>query len=96
CATCYFLQNDPIKGFYCNKDKHVWGFFDRGLDWGVWEPDTVYIALPLPKVTTKLLRQYAHQDNQNEFIREYRRVNPGRSLKEAKEDFEFMKKKLLF
>ena len=47
CSKCVFLMVDSIYGFYCTQDKEKWGDFHRGLDWGAWEPDSIYLELPL-------------------------------------------------
>ena len=87
CANCVHLAVDRIHGFHCTKDAHKWGDLHRGLDWGAWEPDGVYIELPLPKVTTKKLSICARNNDLVEFVKEHRRVNPGLSVKEAQADF---------
>lgn len=87
CAKCVYLGVDRIYGFHCCKDADKWGDFHRGLDWGSWEPDCIYLQLPLPKVTTKELSLYARQDDVISFIKEYRRINPGFTIEEAKADF---------
>lgn len=87
CMRCWYLRMDSIHGFYCTKDAAIWGDFHRGLDWGTWEPDEIYLELPLPKVTTKALSRFAKQNDALAFIKEHRRVNPGLSLKEAQDDF---------
>lgn len=87
CAKCVYLAVDSIYGFHCTKDPEKWGDFHRGLDWGQWEPDDIYLELPLPKVTTRALSMFARCDDLIGFIMEHRRVNPGLSIKEAKADF---------
>lgn len=87
CTICVFLAVDRIHGFHCTKDSDKWGDFHRGLDWGAWEPDFVYLELPLPKVTTKELSLYARQNDKMSFIKEHRRINPGLSIEEAIADF---------
>lgn len=87
CSTCVYLAVDRTSGFNCRKDAQKWGRFGRGLDWGAWEPDVVYLELPPPKVTTKALAVYAKAGDLIEFIKEYRRVNPGLSIEEAKDDY---------
>lgn len=87
CAKCYFLAVHPIYGFHCTKDADKWGDFHRGLDWGAWAPDCIYLELPPPKITTKVLSRFANQNNLLAFIKEHRRINPGLSLEEAKSDF---------
>ncbi len=87
CANCVHLGIDRIYGLHCTKASDKWGDFHRGLDWGAWQPDYVYLELPLPKVTTKELSQFAHHDDMVAFIKEYRRINPGLSIEEAKVDF---------
>jgi len=82
------LAFDRIRGFICTKDKEKWGSCYRGLDWGTWAPDTIYLQLPAPKVTTKPLAAFASQNDLTAFIREHRRVNPGLSMEEAKADFQ--------
>ena len=102
CASCNFLKVDRIRDFICTKDKDRWGDFPRGLDWGDWKPDLksycINLQLPLPKVSTPALTQYARNDDIVEFIKEDRRINPGISVEEAKADFkhfrEIMKKYL--
>lgn len=88
CATCVHLECDRVHGFFCSKDREKWGDFHRSLDWGAWAPDFVYLELPLPKVTTMDLSRFAYQNDLVAFVREYRRINPGSSLAEAREDFE--------
>ena len=87
CRTCHFLSISKFFGFYCSQDKEKWGDLHRGLDWGAWKPNSIYLELPPPKVTTKALSDCVSNDNQLEFIKEYRRVNPGLSIKEAKLDY---------
>lgn len=87
CQTCVHLEVDRIHGFFCAKDREVWGDFHRGLDWGAWAPDEVYLELPSPKLTTRELSRCAWRDDLVGFVREYRRINPGISLAEAREDF---------
>jgi hypothetical protein len=88
CASCRFLELNSISGFICRKDRNKWGDFQRGLDWGTWEPDFIYLELPAPKLTTKALMQYAYKNDLLKFIKEYRRINPGLSIEEAKNDFQ--------
>jgi hypothetical protein len=59
CAKCVFLAIDRVYGFHCTKDADKWGDFHRGLDWGAWEPDFIYVELPQPKVTTRDLSPFA-------------------------------------
>jgi hypothetical protein len=88
CARCVFLGVDRIHGFHCRKDAEKWGDFHRGLDWGTWSPDYIYLELPLPKVSTRELSRLAHANDLLAFVQEHRRINPGLSLEEAKTDFE--------
>lgn len=94
CARCSFLFRDGIFGFTCKKDPEKWGKFHRGLDWGHWSPDRFFIELGLPKQTTKALVDHAHTNDLLEFIKEYRRINPARSMAEAKKDFADMRNRL--
>jgi hypothetical protein len=94
CTTCRFLNIDSIDGFHCGKDSEIWGDFHRGLDWGAWSPDRIYLELPAPKITTRVLSECAHQNDLIGFIKEHRRVNPGFSLEEAKTDFAFFRDKI--
>jgi hypothetical protein len=92
CSRCVFLAVDAIRGFHCTKDADKWGDFPRGLDWGTWEPDCVYLELPPPRVTTRQLSRLAHEDDLVAFIKEHRRINPGLSIGEAKSDFEYFRR----
>ena len=87
CAGCRFLVHDSIAGFTCHKDRDKWGDFRRGLDWEAWSPDQVYVELPHPKLTTRALVNCAHDEDLKGFVVEYRRINPGLSMNEAREDF---------
>ncbi len=87
CAKCRFLFSHPIFGFTCRKDEEKWGQCYRGLDWGAWSPDTIYLELPQPKVTTKALVRFAREGDLASFVIEHRRINPGLSLAEARSDF---------
>jgi hypothetical protein len=87
CATCAHLVLDQIHGLHCSKDSTKWGDFHRGLDWGTWQPEQIYLQLPPPKVTTEALSQHAYKDDLVAFIKEHRRINPGLSIEEAKADF---------
>jgi hypothetical protein len=87
CSDCGFLKFDRIHGFDCLKDINKWGDLHRGLDWGTWQPDGIYLQLPHPKVTTKQLSTFAQKNNLVEFIKEHRRINPGLSIEETKVDF---------
>lgn len=91
CVSCSYLQFERVRGFICGKDKHVWGRFPRGLDWGTWEPGMVYLQLPLPKVTTRDLALHARKNDLIEFIKEHRRWNPGLSMQVAREDFQYFR-----
>jgi hypothetical protein len=71
----------------CTKDSDKWGDCDRGFDWGDWEPDTIVVRLPSPKVTTQELREHAIKDNFVSFVAEYRKINPGFTIGEAEKDF---------
>ncbi len=87
CVTCKFLAHDQVHGFHCQKDADKWGGFHRSLDWGDWSPPFFYLELPSPKLTTTALSMSVHQNDLLAFIKEYRRINPGLSIREAKEDF---------
>jgi hypothetical protein len=87
CASCVFFNPS---NFNCGKDPQKWGEFLRGLDWGYWQPESVYIALPFPKKTTKVLINCLKNNNLVGFIKEYRSINPG-SILEAKDDFYYLK-----
>ena len=87
CLRCSFLFHDSIYGFTCRKDQDKWGRCHRGLDWGAWSPSRIYVELPHPKLTTKVLVDYAHSENLTGFIAEHRRINPGLSIIESKEDY---------
>lgn len=87
CSSCRFLFQDKIHGFTCRKDNDKWGRCYRGLDWGAWSPDRIYFELPRPKLTTKALVDCAYCEDLVGFIKEYRRINPGISVSEAREDF---------
>ena len=97
CAKCNYLEvffnaQSIVDGFSCGKDKEIWRGFNRNLDWGTWEPDWIYIDLPHPKITTKKLYSFVKNDDQTGFIKEYRCINPGLSMKEARDDFKFLRK----
>ncbi|WP_146564742.1 hypothetical protein [Posidoniimonas corsicana] len=92
CVSCVHLQVDNVHGFHCLKDADKWGHFHRGLDWGSWRPDHVYLQLAPPKVTTKALSDHAFTGNQLAFIKEHRRINPGLSIREAKSDYEHFRR----
>lgn len=90
CSTCAHLKVDSARGFYCSQDQDKWGNFPRGLDWGAWEPESIYLQLPQPKITSKLLPTFVKRDEIINFINEYRRINPGLSITEAKSDFAYL------
>ncbi|MGC4044350.1 MAG: hypothetical protein QM758_11180 [Armatimonas sp.] len=94
CATCYHLEIDSIHGFHCTKDAKIWGDLHRGLDWGTWQPEEIYLELPPPKVTTRKLARFVRDNDLLSFIKEHRRINPGLSMKEAQEDFAYFRKVL--
>jgi hypothetical protein len=87
CATCVHIAVDSIHSVYCTKDRDKWGDFHRELDWGTWRPEYLWLRLQLPKITTQGLLKYAYNNEIVEFIQEHRRINPGVSLREAKQDF---------
>ena len=87
CASCRYVAVHSIYGIHCTKDADKWGDFHRGLDWGTWHADYVYIRLSPPKVTTRDLSRHAYNDDATAFVKEHRRVNPGLSIEEAKADF---------
>ncbi|ANE44161.1 hypothetical protein SU48_10700 [Deinococcus puniceus] len=79
-----------VRGLKCGKDTHIWGDFPRSLDWGTWHPDYIFVDLPFPKITTRLMGQTVQESDLIAFIKEYRRVNAGSSMAEAKEDFHWL------
>jgi hypothetical protein len=87
CASCRFLKIDSIQRVCCRKDEDKWGDFPRGLDWGAWKPDFIYVELAEPKVTTRNLALHARNDDFIQFVKEYRRINRNLSIQEAKNDF---------
>lgn len=87
CSTCEYLVFDSISEFSCSKDAHIWGDRYRGLDWGDWKPDFIELSLPLPKISTRELSMAAVNDDLMAFVKEHRRINPGCSIQEAREDF---------
>ncbi|MCP4146132.1 MAG: hypothetical protein GY757_00140 [bacterium] len=94
CKACDHLLYAQIYGFTCKKDSSKWGGIYRGLDWGNWHPRVVYFKLPLPKMTTTEMCRCVSEDNLLPFIKEYRRVNPGSSIEEAKKDYALMREKI--
>jgi hypothetical protein len=94
CTKCVFLNYKPIYGFICESDKDKWGGWHRGLDWGNWKPDSIYIELPYPKVTSRELHRAALDGNEIEFLKEYRRINPGSTFMDAKEKYKWYCDKL--
>lgn len=95
CAGCGFLFNDSTYGFTCKKNAEKWGGFYRGLDWGSWRPDRLYFNLPYPKKTTQVLTDAAHEDKLAAFVIEYRKINSGTSIQEARADFDRLRKLIL-
>lgn len=93
CAQCQHLIHDSIYGFTCQHEAEKWGHFHRGFDWGDWKPDEVSTEL-WGKTTTDEMCQCVSNNNLIGFVREYRQVNHGSSIKEAKEDFALMREKL--
>lgn len=93
CTTCV-LKIERVIGLYCSQGKEKWGSWYRGFDWGTWEPDSIYLQLPLPKVTTKNLLIFVKRNEIINFINEYRQVNPGLSISEAKADFAYLQQAL--
>ncbi len=91
CSRCRFLIHDSIHGFTCKKDSEKWGRYHRGLDWGAWSPERIDFNLPHPKLTTKVLLDCVYTEDLSGFIKEHRRINPGLSMQEAKEDFTLMR-----
>jgi hypothetical protein len=92
CSRCHFLFYDNIFGFTCKKDAEKWGDCYRGLDWGAWRPERIYFNLPHPKITSQALMDAAHEDDVIAFVKEYRRVNPGTPIQEARENFSTLRK----
>ncbi len=86
CADCVHLTISRY-GFDCGKDEPIWGAWRRGLDWGTWRPDRVYVELPAPKKTTSTMIDAVHAGDLVAFVRECRRVNPDVSMAEARVDF---------
>ncbi|ACL06948.1 hypothetical protein Dalk_5278 [Desulfatibacillum aliphaticivorans] len=95
CAACSFLEFEMVQGFICSKDKDIWGDFPRSLDWGAWSPDSLYFDLGPSKNATKQLSVCVQNNNLAGFIEEYRRVNPGLSLYEAKADLATLREILI-
>lgn len=94
CKLCKYLGIHPIQGIICTENIETWGDFSRGLDWGTWEPEVIYFELPLTKTTNQKLNDLANKNDQINFIKEHRRVNPNLSLKEARNDFLYLRNKL--
>jgi len=89
CSRCTFLVHNSIHGFTCRKDQDKWGGIYRGLDWGAWAPDRIYPQLPYPRSTSKSLVDAAYDEDLTSFVAEHRRINPGLSMTEAQEDYEY-------
>ena len=70
CAGCVHLGIDRIYGLHCTKDSEKWGDLHRGLDWGTWQPNFIYLELPPPKVTTKKLSIFAYDNDKLAFIKD--------------------------
>jgi hypothetical protein len=94
CSTCRYLEHDRIRGLVCREDRQIWGDFPRSLDWGAWQPDTVYLELPNPKRTNRALMELVQHDKFLEFVKESRRLNPGYSIQKAQDDFADLKSRL--
>lgn len=92
CSRCPFLFHDSIYGFTCKKNPEKWGNFYRGLDWGAWSPERIYLNLPHPKITTKALIDCVYAEDLMGFIKEHRKINPDQSMIEAKADFTYLRK----
>jgi hypothetical protein len=94
CASCSYLVIDRYRGFDCGKDRSIWGEWMRGLDWGTWRPDRVYLALPPSKLTTSAMVDAVYDDDLVAFVRESRRVNPDVSIAETKRDFADLRQRI--
>ena len=67
CAGCSHLVIDRQRGFDCEKDRSIWGDWMRGLDWGTWRPERIYLALRGSKVTTRAMADAVYDDDLVEF-----------------------------
>ncbi len=94
CAGCSHLVIDRQRGFDCEKDRSIWGDWMRGLDWGTWRPERIYLALRGSKVTTRAMADAVYDDDLVEFVRESRRVNPDVSIAETKRDFADLRQRI--
>jgi hypothetical protein len=88
-----YLREDSIYGFICTKNEEVWGDFRRSLDWGDWEPAQLYAFLPDANTSRKMCDAATNQD-QTGFVREYRSLNEGSSMEEARKAYEAMRTQL--
>ena len=68
CSECIHLLINLCYEFYCAKDTDKWSDFHRSLDWDVWKTEIIYVELPPPKVTTRILCQLANKDDLIGFI----------------------------
>jgi hypothetical protein len=78
--ACYFDKVNPT-------DSSSSSCSSSSLALGPWTLDFRLYPLPLPQVTTNELVSFARENDLASFVREHRRVNPDRSLAEARADF---------
>ncbi len=93
-SSCVHFFHDHIHGLICNKDQEKWGGFPRGLDWGTWEPEWIYLDIPLPRRSSKALIGHAYKNESTPFILEHRRLNPDLPLTVAREDFAMLRRQI--
>lgn len=93
CAGCSHLVLNRW-GFDCGKDRSIWGDCLRGLDWGTWRPDRIYVELPAPKATSAAMVDAVYDNDLVAFIRASRRTNPDVSIAEAKIDFAELRRRV--
>lgn len=87
CTTCRDLHYDPIAGFTCHFEYEIWGWPGRTLDWGVWEPDLPNIGLVRGRMISRNLIESANTGSEAVFIKAIRLEFPELSIREARDTY---------
>ena len=87
CTSCAHLGHHPEAGVACLLDREKWGDFPRSFDWGSWKPDGIHVRLPVSEAASRTLSHLARKNDLLAFVRDYRKLQPHRSIQEARADF---------
>lgn len=110
CLNCDRLSKSNIHGYFCSFEHEIWKDFPRDLDWGEWKPDYPLVGLLHSEnssgyaTTMRTLENGANVSKDliglllakeiTKAIVLYRKINVGKTIKEASDELKILIKKL--